>query len=174
MKCFVIMPFGNPAVDPEYFKKMDHIYEEWIKPTVESILIPSSGVPISCHRADRENRPGNIIDHVIENLVEAFIVIADLSDKNPNVFYELGVRHAVSNNTILIARKIEDIPFDLRSLRTITYDYTPEKMIHLKKNINNYITNIVNNPSHVDNPVRTYLLKREMEKISSIKIAARI
>jgi hypothetical protein len=61
MLCFVIMPFGNADLDPEGKSKLDHIYSEWIKPTVESLRIPEKpDVAFTCHRADKEVRTGDI------------------------------------------------------------------------------------------------------------------
>jgi hypothetical protein len=91
MNCFVIMPFGDPEKEPEKARKLELLYSDCIKPTVEAINIP--GKPdeiIHCNRADKSARPGEIITHIIENLVSADIVIADLSGRSPNVFYELG------------------------------------------------------------------------------------
>jgi len=167
MKCFVIMPFGNPQVDPDYARQLDQIYLKWIKPTIESIKVPGSSESIICHRADEEARPGEIIFHIIENLFLSEIVIADLSGRNANVYYELGVRHAINNNTILIADDINDIPFDLRSLRTITYKYDPEGMLRLKENLERAILKILNEPEKIDNPVRNYLYNREVLKLIS-------
>src|SRR5206468_9820269 len=96
MKCFVIMPFGNPQADQEA-ARFRLVYEHWVKPTVEQVRVP--GRPderITCHRADRENRPGEVVTHVIQFLVDAEVVVADLTGRNPNVFYELGVRHSVA------------------------------------------------------------------------------
>jgi len=56
---------------------------------------------------------------------EAKLIIAELTDKNPNVFYELGMAHTLGKNVILIAQSIEWIPFDLRGVRTIIYDDSP-------------------------------------------------
>ena len=166
MKCFVIMPFGDPQKEPERASKLELTYSDCIKPTVESIKIP--GEPdesISCHRADMASRPGEIITHVIENLVSADIVIADLSGRNPNVFYELGVRHAVNNNTILIADSLDAIPFDLRGLRTIIYKWDAEHMLKLQKSLKNAINEILEESDKIDNPVRRYLYNRETEKL---------
>jgi len=165
MKCFVIMPFGNPKVDAEQARKLDSIYSRWIKPTVESISIPEKpGQKIVCHRADKTYRPGEIITHVIENLISAEIVIADLSGRNANVFYELGVRHAVGSNCILISDNLEDIPFDLRRLRTIIYEYEPESMLTLKSSLEQAILEILQDPNTIDNPVRRYIYQREVDK----------
>jgi hypothetical protein len=162
MKCFVIMPFGNPKVDAENAKKLDSIYTQWIKPAVESIAIPESGEKITCHRADKTFRPGEIITHIIENLVSSEIVIADLSGRNPNVFYELGVRHAIRNNCILISDNLDDIPFDLRPLRTIVYQYEPASMLELKNSLEQAVREIIADPNGIDNPVRKYLYNKEL------------
>lgn len=166
MKCFVIMPFGNPQSDPERARKLELIYTQWIKPTVEAIRLPD-GSGIECHRGDKDARPGEIITHIIENLVASDIVIADLSGRNPNVFYELGVRHAVNNKTILIAEDADDIPFDLRGLRAIVYRYDPEQMLRLRDSLEQAIGEILKDPERIDNPVRRYLYEKEVNKLMS-------
>ena len=52
----------------------------------------------------------------------ARVVVADCTGRNPNVFYEIGLAHAIGRQTILIAQSLRDVPFDLRSLRVIIYD----------------------------------------------------
>lgn len=166
MRCFVIMPFGNPTIDTERARRFDSIYSQWIKPAVESIRIPGKlDKKIECHRADKISRPGEIITHIIENLIDSEIVIADLTERNPNVFYELGVRHAVNNNTILIADDLNDIPFDLRPLRTIIYRYEPESMLALRNSLENAISEILQEPEKIDNPVRRFLYNRDVDKL---------
>jgi hypothetical protein len=154
MKCFVIMPFGQD--------NSNEIYEEWIKDAVEETEF--NGRKIRCHRADKSLRPGEIIKHIIENLIDSEIVIADLTGRNPNVFYELGVRHTLTNNTILISQDINDIPFDLRLQQIITYKYDPGGMRKLKMDIRNSILSILESQEEIDNPVRKYLLEKEIKK----------
>lgn len=163
MTCFVIMPFGDSRLDPSLFRKMEDLYTDWIKPTVESIEVP--GTPsqtLSCHRADKHAGPGNIIEHVIENLLTADIVVADLTGMNANVFYELGVRHATRDATILVAEGIEHIPFDLRALRTIVYEYTPSRMLAFRRELESAFRSILSNPHKVDSPVHSYLLRERI------------
>lgn len=158
LKCFVIMPFGNPGVDPQRARMLELLYTQWIKPAVESIQWDQArNILIECHRADKTEKSGEIITHIIDQLVTADIVIADLSGQNPNVFYELGVRHAVHNNTILIAQDIEDIPFDLRPLRTIQYRYDPEGMLIFRNRLIDAVRAIEKDMNAIDNPVRRYL-----------------
>jgi hypothetical protein len=168
MKCFVIMPFGNRLTDPQHRRQLDLLYEGLIQPAVESVRIP--GRPeerISCHRGDTEPRPGEIITHIIENLVQADIAIADLSGRNPNVFYELGVRHAVNDNTILIAQSEEDVPFDLRGQRLIIYQCDFEGGVRLRNALVDAIEDILRTPKKIDNPVRRFLYDREKERIET-------
>jgi hypothetical protein len=160
------MPFGNPKKEKELAKKYEVIYSN-IKRTIESIRINGKEKGfVTCHRADKEVRPGEIITHVIENLVTSEIVIADLTGRNPNVFYELGVRHAVRNNAILIAEDLEDIPFDLRGLRTISYKYDPEGMMNFQNLLKETVEKKISETEKIDNPVRNFLYNREMENYS--------
>ncbi len=57
-------------------------------------------------------------------ILNADLILCEMSDRNPNVFYELGLAHAIGAPAILVSKKAEDIPFDLRHIRVITYDYT--------------------------------------------------
>jgi hypothetical protein len=73
-------------------------------------------------RADEIGEPGYINDHVIRLLNEAPLVIADLFGNNPNVFYEMAVRHTLGKPLIPIAEKGALIPFDVRGIRTVFID----------------------------------------------------
>ena len=104
--CFIIMPFGG------WF---DTYYEDIYIPAIqESGMTPK--------RADDLYRPGNIVNDIWTYTKEADIILADLTGKNPNVFYELGLSHAITKPAVLITASMDDVPFDLRSLRVIVYD----------------------------------------------------
>ncbi len=166
MRCFVIMPIGDPRKDPALAHRFEHLYSDWIKPAVEGCALAGEDHPrINCHRADKDVRPGEIITQVIEALSEADVVIADLTGRNPNVFYELGVRHALRNNTILIAQDIDDIPFDLRGLRTICYRYEPESLLQLRASLRATLAEMFSGATQIDNPVRRLLYEREIAKL---------
>lgn len=104
--CFVIMPFGGV---------FDIYYE-----TIYKIAIENSG--LTAKRADDLFRPSNIMQDIWNYTNSAKLLIADLSNKNPNVFYELGLAHALSKPAILVTQSMDDVPFDLRGLRIIEYD----------------------------------------------------
>lgn len=104
--CFVIMPFGGWG---------DDYYE-----TIYCVAIKAVG--LEPHRADDLFRPSTIVNDIWAYTQKARLLIADLSGRNPNVFYELGLAHALAKPVILVAESMEEIPFDLRALRVITYD----------------------------------------------------
>jgi hypothetical protein len=101
--CFVISPIGIEGT--EKHRKFKEVLEYIIKSAVRS-----SGYEIDVLRADDINRTGSFIKDILESIYSSFIVIADLTEQNPNVFYELGVRHALSPRTILIAQSLDEIP----------------------------------------------------------------
>jgi hypothetical protein len=117
--CFVIMPIGKEGTKEH--KVFKTIFERLIKPAVE---LDEHGNPtgLRCERADQEIKTGNIPRDIIVKLATAEIVIADLTTRNSNVFYELGVRHALRQKTIMIAQSIDDLPFDVSNYRTLVYD----------------------------------------------------
>ncbi|MDD5007769.1 MAG: Hsp70 family protein [Syntrophorhabdaceae bacterium] len=114
--CFVLMPF---------LKAMDPIYTDHIKPLVES-----EGV--SCQRADEIFGTNLITYDIWEKLNRTRFIVADLTGKNPNVFYEVGLSHALGKEVILITQSMDDVPFDLKSLRCLVYEFTPRGMKELE------------------------------------------
>ena len=121
MKCFIIMPYGNGLEDPVERAELDALHNH-IRDAVQDVRIDNHpDLRIQCIRGDQEARPGEIVRGVVRDLVESEFAIAVLTGHNPNVFYELGVRHAIRNNTLLLAEDEQDVPFDLRPQRLIIY-----------------------------------------------------
>jgi len=104
-RCFVMMPFA---------KSFDGVWLSIIRPTVLA-----SGH--NCLRADDISVPGSILDDLFKSIKEADYLIADLTGRNANVFYELGYAHALNKPVILLTQDVSDIPFDLRHQRLIAY-----------------------------------------------------
>jgi hypothetical protein len=115
--CFVIGPIGKDA-SPER-KHADLLLHTGIKEILEA-----KGFGYKVKRADEDTDPGMIGDRVISDLIHAELVVADLSDLNPNAFYELGIRHSTEKPTIHIARSGTPLPFDNVTHRTIFIDLT--------------------------------------------------
>src|SRR5262249_36599906 len=78
---------------------------------------------LRCLRADAISRSGSITAEIWRHVNEAMCVIADLSGRNANVFYEIGLAHALGKPVVLLSRDASDVPFDLRHLRIVQYDH---------------------------------------------------
>lgn len=107
--CFVVMPFALPH--GEYYKK---IYE----PAIQKAGL----TPV---RADTEIfSTGKIMDQIWAGINSAKVLVAELTTRNPNVFYELGLAHALEKPVVLISSNEGDVPFDLQHIRVIYYNVT--------------------------------------------------
>lgn len=105
MKAFVIMPFSS---------EFDDVFKLGIKET-------SKENGVDAFRIDEELFDEGILEKIYSEIEKADFLIADLSNKNPNVFYELGYAHAIGKLCILITKSAENIPFDLKHKRHIVY-----------------------------------------------------
>ena len=112
--CFVISPIGEDLTETR--KRADQVLKHLIRPAVESCGYKAV-------RADEIDKPGLITSQVIQAVVNDDLVIADLTETNPNVFYELAVRHVIRKPLIQIIQKGERIPFDVGGMRTIQFDH---------------------------------------------------
>jgi hypothetical protein len=79
-------------------------------------------------RADDFFIGGHIMTEIWSAIVKAKVLIADCTGRNPNVFYEIGLAHALGKPVVLITQASEDVPFDLRHYRYIQYEFTPRGM----------------------------------------------
>jgi nucleoside 2-deoxyribosyltransferase len=138
--CFIIMPFR---------KELEEVYSHGIKPAVEE-----SGY--RCVRAKEIIGAGNITRIIIEHILQADVVVADLTGQNPNVFYELGVAHSVGNKTIMITQDIQSIPFDISSYRVVSYEQTIEGAHRLCEQLLKEIRNIDSWSRRPGNPVQDF------------------
>ncbi len=117
-RAFVVMPFGRkPAADGTtiYF---DAVYEQLLKPAIKA-------AGLRPHRADAERRGGSIHADMFQDLLLAEFVVADLTIDNPNVWYEIGVRHALRASGAVLTYALRDrLPFDLNGQRMLRYTLT--------------------------------------------------
>src|SRR5262245_26896485 len=114
--CFVDMPFGQkPDLKSGVVVDFDQIYNEAIKPAIEECGLQAL-------RGDEERTGGIIHGAMFARLLLAEVVVADLSLANPNVFYELGIRHAAKPyTTVPIFANLGSLPFDAGLVRAIPY-----------------------------------------------------
>lgn len=126
--CFVLMPFS---------KKFDSIYSDVIKRIVEE------DNNLRCKRADEIFGTRPIMEDIWKYIKAARFLIADLTDRNPNVFYELGIAHCLEKEVILISQDLNDIPFDLRHIRCLQYEDSIAGANLLKDGIDNTVKAIL-------------------------------
>ena len=133
--CFVIMPFGEKEADGKVID-FDKIYKDIIKEAIE-------GIGLECIRCDEIGESGWIHADMMEHIFEDDVAIVDISTANANVYYELGVRHALRDKvTVLIRKKGTDIPFNIKGFRVIDYDPEDEQDIaEVKGKIAEFVKN---------------------------------
>ncbi len=118
-RCFVVMPFNDCD--------LEIVYDDFLKPVIENEC------NLICERGDDVFGSNVIMDDIHRSINRASIIIADLTRKNANVFYEVGICHTLSKQVLLIAQTIDDVPFDLRHRRVLLYEYSPRGCKRLEK-----------------------------------------
>ncbi|WP_368293879.1 hypothetical protein [Dehalobacter sp. TBBPA1] len=161
--CFYITPIGQE--DSEERNHSDLFLNSIVEPALEEF-------GLNVVRADKISTPGMITSQIIEHIVNSKLVIADLSFHNPNVFYELSLRHTFNLPTIHLIRKSDYIPFDLNNFRTIVIDTT--NIYTLVPQLETYRTSVamqvrqlMESPDIMENPISAYMEK--MGKSTKIK-----
>lgn len=155
MKAFVIMPF-----DPEF----EAVYSDLIKPPLEN-----AGFEVQ--RADSLMNQQNILKDIIRQIAHADLIIAELTALNPNVFYELGIAHALRRRTVLLTQSIDDLPFDLRSYRVISYSTRFNEIGKLSQSLTTIAEKTQSGTIDFGNPVIDFL-GNEFSTISPNQTAA--
>jgi hypothetical protein len=118
-RCFVVMPFAP---------RFDKVYED-IKAATEA-------KDLLCVRSDENRLARPIMTEVVDEIKRADLVIVDLTDQNPNVYYEAGLAHAFGKECIILAESVSDVTFDLRQIRTKFYGRNRE---NLQKELEHWI-----------------------------------
>ena len=125
---FILMPFSQ---------ELRPVFDDHLKKVAEEM-------GLSAGRADDFFSTGSIINDIWSAIYNAHIIIADCTGRNPNVFYEIGIAHTLGKDTILIAQNIDDVPFDLRHLRVVIYQYTPRGMTEFESKLHATLNEVQN------------------------------
>lgn len=125
--CFVLMPFSE---------EFDDVYRIGIKEACDK-------AGAYCERVDEQIYSERILDRVYNQIAKADIVVADMTGRNPNVFYEIGYAHALGKLTILLTQNADDIPFDLKHFPHIVYG---TKISSLRDNLEKRVKYFIENP----------------------------
>ena len=150
--CFYIAPIGDEGSEPR--KHSDLFLGSIVEPALEQF-----GLQVI--RADAIDKPGIITRQIIDYIMRSRLVIADLSFHNPNVFYELALRHAIKLPIVQLIRSTDRLPFDVNQMRTISIDTTD--IYSLVPRIDSYRAEVANQVRRaleadyvVDTPISTY------------------
>lgn len=159
--CFYIAPIGEPQTEER--KHSDLFLKSIVTPAFENF-------EYKVIRADNIGKSGMITNQIIDYIMNAAFVVYDLSYHNPNVFYELALRHATKKPTIHIIRKRDKIPFDINDFRTIVIDdssiYTLIPALESYKNqIVQQIRQMLDDPDAIDNPILSYLERNKRKHL---------
>ena len=144
--CFVIGPIGNDASDVR-------IHADWL---LEGIIDPvmANFPEFKVKRADKDPRPGLIDVQMIDDLLNAELVIADLSFLNPNAFYEIGIRHMAQKPIIHMQLATQEPPFDLSLYRAIKFSLTKHRDLGVAvAELKRAIESVLAPDYEVENPV---------------------
>lgn len=110
LTCLVISPVGDPGTDTR--KRADQVFKHIIEPVI-------SALGFAAKRADQMRLPGIITGQVLAAVADSDLVVADLTDKDANVFYELAIRHAAQRPVVQLIDSAQRPPFDLADMQTI-------------------------------------------------------
>ncbi|MPZ07275.1 MAG: hypothetical protein GEU26_12815 [Nitrososphaeraceae archaeon] len=153
--CFVISPIDEEGTDTRNYA--DIVFEFIIKPAVEKL----SYKPL---RADHISKPGLITLDIVNHLRDDALVVADLTESNPNVMYELAIRHAAAKHAIQIKDSSGQLPFDIQGMRTIPFRYmNATSMIACRDEISKQVQTIEANSTKVDSPISQSFILRALE-----------
>lgn len=144
--CFVICPLGDPKGPIR--TRSDTLYETVILPTLKPLKYEVT-------RGDFVRDQKTIPESISYHIFHSHLVIADLSDCNANVFYELGKRHAWGKRCVHLSNDITDLPFDISHYRVLQYNLDdPENLDHVRKEIRLQVTEVENIPLQCPYPMK--------------------
>lgn len=133
LTAFIISPIGSklePLGSPgrAFYEESTEMWEEVLEPACEEL-------GLSPVRADKITESGEIPDQIFKYLRDSDVVIADLSHANPNVMYELGLRHSVAGKITVQIGEYGQLPFDVTTIRTIQFKRTASGLVTARKDL---------------------------------------
>ena len=156
LKCFVIMPFSESSEDHDENYWTNH-FEKFLKPEIEKVP--------NLHAQRSDELRADILKQIILNLYDSFIVVSDLTDRNANVYWELGVRQSLKVKTITISEEGTKLPFDVSTKSTLFYrPNDPKGDKEFCKKFNEALIDCIENPEKSDSVVLDTIFIRDSIK----------
>jgi hypothetical protein len=125
---------GDVTVDPETIFILMPFTRD-LEPIYEIITRAADEVGLRSFRADSILAVGSIIDQIYESIAKSGLIVADLTGRNQNVMYELGLANAMGKKTLLLSQNIKDVPFDVRQQRVFTYKLSDSSLDKLRRQL---------------------------------------
>ncbi|GIP48777.1 hypothetical protein J53TS2_23680 [Paenibacillus sp. J53TS2] len=145
-KCFIVTPIGNDS--SEIRRAAEGVIDAVVIPVLQSLGFLETNISV----AHRISNPGSINKQVIKRILEDDLVIANLTFLNPNVMYELAVRHAVRKPIVQICEEGTKLPFDIIEERTLFYSNDMLGVIQLQEKLISTVEEALND-DRPDNPI---------------------
>jgi hypothetical protein len=147
-----VTSLSSNRISPDLFldsmniSSVDQLYEDDLifvltpfhareKMTYSAIVEAFERYPVKVQRGDEQNIEADILSHIVKKIVAARLVIANISSRNPNVMYELGIAHALGKKVIVISSNTEELPFDFRNRRVLFYKTRQDLMTKLQQEV---------------------------------------
>lgn len=111
---------NNSKIDQKLVFVLTPFHPEF-QDTYDTISKVAQHSGLKCRRGDEEFTRGDILSHILKQIVQARVIVANLEGRNPNVFYELGIAQAIDKPVILISKVLHDVPFDVKAHRLLLY-----------------------------------------------------
>jgi len=144
LTCLVISPVGDAGSDAR--RRADQVFKHIIEPVV-------SALGYSAKRADEMGLPGIITGQLLTAVADSDLVVADLTDHDANVFYELAIRHAAQRPVVQLIDSAQRPPFDLADMRTVQLDvHDLDSAEEARRQLEDQIER-ANTSSRVDTPI---------------------
>lgn len=167
-KCFVITPIGDD--NTEIRRQIEGVIDNCIKPALDDFDV------IVSHRI---SETGSITDNILRHIYSDELVIANLTNLNPNVMYELAFRHAIKKPVIVIKNKLDgfELPFDVKDDRAFFYCNDIKGTSELKEQIQKFAHNIDYSKEDNDNPiaraVKDYTTLKYLDENKEVNISSK-
>lgn len=161
-KCFIITPIGS--TESEIRRATEGLIEAVIIPTLNELGFTNENISV----AHRISESGSINRQIIKRIIEDDLAIVNLTGLNPNVMYELAVRHAIAKPVIMLAEDGTRLPFDIVDQRTIFYKDDMLGAVQLKEDLKTFVKSALND-TQVENPLISLIQENNaLNNVSSI------
>lgn len=157
--CYIISQIGKP--DTPERKWADFVKDRIISPVVTELGYKTP------QRSDKDQAESMIMTGIVKQMFEADLVIADLTNRNPNVFYELGIRNCAHKPVIHLIEDGQSPPFDLAGNKAIFVSRDHERVIKAQAEIKERIEAIEKDPKQFYSNVQTYMQSKELDALKT-------